>query len=201
MVLLFDLMDTIVVDPFHRIIAELKREGISLDSWRKMRDRGAFEAFEKGQIAEEEYFERFYLRSLPPEVRGTLKDPRAIKRELYRHVDFIEGIPELLRMIRTDVPVALGSNYGTWYSEVLRVRPELNDLFPLRFFSCELGARKPEVEYYEQIERRLGTRDIAFVDDRSENLAAAVARGWKTHQFRSRSDLQDWLGDLGFLRE
>ena len=47
--------------------------------------------------------------------------------------------------------------------------------------SYEVGAMKPVGKIYDALERMTGRRgaDIFYIDDRSENVEAAAARGWK----------------------
>lgn len=152
MVLVFDLMDTVVVDPFHRIVSSLRSKDVSLSEWRNLRERGVFEAFECGQIDEEEYLRRFYKAEIPESTRQRLTEPAHLKQLLYESIDFMPGVLEILRRIPARCVLALGSNYGPWYAEVLRLRPELTGLFSRRFFSCEMGVRKPDRRYYQLIQ-------------------------------------------------
>ncbi len=198
--LLFDLMDTVVVDPYHRLIADLLPEGMSFEEWRTWRDRSAFEQFERGEIDEGVYMKRFYLPGIPSAVRKRLTDPEILKERLYERIDFIPGIQGVLGQVSSACTLALGSNYGLWYREVLRLRPELTNMFGVRFFSCELGVRKPEHGYYEQVAARLGADEIAFIDDRSENLVVPASMGWKCHKFRDAETLAEWLNSLGCLK-
>lgn len=193
-------MDTVVVDPYHHLIAHLLPEGMSFEEWRTWRDRSAFEAFERGEIDEGEYMRRFYLSGIPPAVRKRLTNPEILKDRLYEKIDFVPGIQGVLERISPACTLALGSNYGLWYHEVLRLRPELIELFGTRFFSCELGVRKPERGYYELVATRLGTNSIAFIDDRSENLVVPASMGWKCHKFKDAPTLALWLHSLGCLK-
>ena len=47
--------------------------------------------------------------------------------------------------------------------------------------SCEEGAMKPDPKIYEVVERRTGCEGAAilYLDDREENVAAGLARGWR----------------------
>jgi HAD superfamily hydrolase (TIGR01509 family) len=47
--------------------------------------------------------------------------------------------------------------------------------------SCEEGAMKPDPKIYEVVERQTGRRGgaILYLDDREENVAAGLARGWR----------------------
>jgi HAD superfamily hydrolase (TIGR01509 family) len=48
-------------------------------------------------------------------------------------------------------------------------------------FSYEVGAMKPDAPIYEAMEKMCGRRgaDLIYLDDRAENIAAGVARGWR----------------------
>jgi FMN phosphatase YigB (HAD superfamily) len=47
--------------------------------------------------------------------------------------------------------------------------------------SCEHGAMKPDPHIYQVVERQTGRggADILYLDDRPENVAAGLARGWR----------------------
>jgi glucose-1-phosphatase len=49
-------------------------------------------------------------------------------------------------------------------------------------FSYEVGAMKPDAKIYEAVEKLTGKRgaDLIYIDDRAENIEAAVKRGWRT---------------------
>ncbi|MFT6773523.1 MAG: 2-haloacid dehalogenase [Paracoccaceae bacterium] len=53
------------------------------------------------------------------------------------------------------------------------------------------GTVKPERRIYEILERRTGLSgaDLFFTDDRADNIAAAAARGWRTHMFEGPDGL------------
>ena len=48
-------------------------------------------------------------------------------------------------------------------------------------YSCEVGAMKPGAKIYEAMEKLCGRTgaDIIYLDDRSENVQAGLARGWQ----------------------
>jgi putative hydrolase of the HAD superfamily len=48
--------------------------------------------------------------------------------------------------------------------------------------SYEVGAMKPDAKIYEALENLAGKRgaDLIYIDDRAENIEAAVKRGWRT---------------------
>lgn len=65
-----------------------------------------------------------------------------------------------------------------------RLHPALNG-FDEEYVSAELKLIKPDPAFYEALEAGTGLSgpDLIFTDDKPENIAAAAARGWKTHLF------------------
>ncbi|YAL82013.1 HAD family hydrolase [Dermacoccaceae bacterium W4C1] len=52
------------------------------------------------------------------------------------------------------------------------------------FYSSELGAMKPDAEYFEKVLKQLGepARTLVFIDDNAANIATASALGLRAHQ-------------------
>ncbi len=69
------------------------------------------------------------------------------------------------------------------------------------FVSGVIGHRKPSPAIYEHVENALGVTgpELAFIDDREENLVGAAEHGWHTHLWRSDADTRDWLRRLDVL--
>lgn len=68
--------------------------------------------------------------------------------------------------------------------------------FRLRAFSCRIGHVKPQAAAFGWCVAELGvpTRQILFVDDRRENVEAAVEAGLRGHVFTGRVRLREQLG-------
>ena len=69
----------------------------------------------------------------------------------------------------------------------------LKNHFDGLLYSAELGAKKPDAEYYARAHARLpvASRDeVVFLDDLIGNVDAANAFGWRAYHFRSASDLR-----------
>jgi len=49
------------------------------------------------------------------------------------------------------------------------------------FASCQIGAAKPDKEFFGELQRRLEGRQVTFLDDRMENIKAASDAGWTAH--------------------
>jgi putative hydrolase of the HAD superfamily len=71
--------------------------------------------------------------------------------------------------------------------------------FDAFFSSCYLGLRKPDRKIY-QVALDVLQRDpeqVAFIDDREENVAAAVSLGIRGIRYEGSAALADELGRLG----
>jgi putative hydrolase of the HAD superfamily len=71
------------------------------------------------------------------------------------------------------------------------------DRFDELFFSCELGASKPDPEYFSRVEARtrIAPARTLFFDDAEPNVAAARANGWRAHVYTGRAELERALAD------
>ena len=93
--------------------------------------------------------------------------------------------------------IGIASNYSEWYENILDKLPKLKDCDYL-FFSCEMGVRKPERQYYEMIQQSILKADsgiskssqILFIDDRQINLEGARALSWQTHLMRNAYEVR-----------
>lgn len=85
-------------------------------------------------------------------------------------------------------PLAMLSNAPSDLAEAITGLP-VAEHFGHLIFSCDLGSAKPDPECYAAALARLGARadEVVFVDDRSENVAAAAAVGLRSVQFTSPS--------------
>lgn len=112
----------------------------------------------------------------------------------------IVGVLQQLK--RHGVPMAVLSNTCEphWRWLLRQNWPVLEGWFDHYILSYEARSMKPDAGIYEACERRSGRRPehLFFTDDRADNVAAARARGWTTHQFTSvdglASELGRWLG-------
>jgi len=78
------------------------------------------------------------------------------------------------------IPTWIFSNTNPLAERHIRARFPFFSNFDGYVLSCEEGAMKPDPNVYEVIERRTGRRGgaILYLDDRPENVAAGLARGW-----------------------
>lgn len=114
----------------------------------------------------------------------------------------IDRSVRLLRMLRTKgVPVFALSNFGIESFAYAETKYPFLAEFDRRYISGHMGVIKPDVLIYQMLEEDSGLRgaEILFVDDRSDNIDAAAARGWATHLFETPAGWADCLVAHGLL--
>ncbi len=188
-VLLWDLMGTVVHDPFFvEFIAQLDEP---LGLWMKKRDRQAWVDFELGNIKEELFFERLF--PMNPQ-RGLW-----MKRIFFEGYRLLPGRAELLsRLAAQGVESHVLSNYPEWY-QFMKEKLELELYFERFFISCHLGMRKPDPEIYKTVLKELecAPEEVLFIDDRLVNCQAAAQLGMLTIQIRPETQLEQELLSFG----
>jgi putative hydrolase of the HAD superfamily len=93
--------------------------------------------------------------------------------------------------------VALLSNAGFDFSSPLRSSP-ISRLFERIFVSAEFGLVKPDPKIYLEVVRELGISpaEMVFIDNKQENVDAAVALGATGHHFTTPALLRSFLESL-----
>jgi 2-haloacid dehalogenase len=116
----------------------------------------------------------------------------------------IDGSIRLQRTLRAKgVPVFALSNFGRYsYEFAAPLYPVLGD-FDRRYISGYMGVTKPDPRIYAMVEEDCGLPPDAllFTDDRADNIAAATARGWRTHLFTGPEGFAARLVAEGLLTE
>lgn len=189
-VLLFDVMSTLVSEPF---LADMPRFfGMSLDELIRLKDPTAFVAFERGEIDEAEYAARFFSDGRTIDVEGL----KRCLRESYQWIDGMEALVAELAERRVEMHTL--SNYSVWY-RLIEERLELSRFVSWTFVSCHTGVRKPDADAYLGAARKLGVppADCLFVDDRKKNCAGAEAVGMPAVLFESAAQLRAELAARG----
>lgn len=116
----------------------------------------------------------------------------------------IPGSVTILEAVKASgFPVFALSNFGVEsFAHAQTVYPFLTR-FDRCFISGELGILKPDAAIYRAVETETGFAADAlfFTDDKAENVEAAAARGWRTHQFRDPQGLATALRAEGVMLE
>lgn len=165
-VLLWDVMSTLVRDPYYDAIpAHL---GLSLSELNQRSHPKRWLAFERGQITEELYAAGFFRD-------GTGIALPAFRSMLAGAYAYLDGVPELLDELKAAGYQSLVlSNYPIWY-EIIEAELRLSRWMPWRFVSCHMGLRKPDTAIFRRVlnELDLPPEDCLFIDDKAENVTAA----------------------------
>ena len=193
-ILLLDVMDTLVYDP---IFVDVPRAlGMSLRELFERSDPNAWPAFERNEIDEGTYFQRFRCDGL-----GRPFDGKLLIRAMRAGYRWLDGIEPLLDELRAaGVPMHALSNYPSWY-RFIEEKLAVSRYVEWSFVSCRTGVRKPEPEAYLGAARELGVSpsDCIFVDDREGNCDAARVVGMRALQFANADALRGDLTALGVL--
>ena len=97
--------------------------------------------------------------------------------------------------------LALLSNTDPLHVEALEERFTFSRHFPVRIYSCRVGASKPSAAIYRAALEQLGlpASETLYVDDIQEFVDAARGLGLDAIRFESRGGLEDHLGRRGLL--
>lgn len=109
------------------------------------------------------------------------------------------GMRDLLNQLSSQCQLILLSNVDEYYWPTVEASiPELDDFDGL-FLSFENGVAKPEDEAFALAisAARASPENCFFVDDKQENIDAALRNGLKGHAFRSCFELKSELRNFG----
>ena len=192
---MFDVMDTVVQDPFPRVAP--KFFGLSYQELLEAKNSSAWISFERGEIDEGD-LQATYFKD------GRNFDLEGLKGALLEGYEVLDGMPEVLRDLQ-DVGHKLHafSNYPEWYT-LIEKKLGLEAKLGLQWtcVSCDTGLRKPERAAYLHLLRRLGigrkvgAAPVLFIDNSPENCKRAEGAGIETILFRDAKKLRDALGKV-----
>lgn len=191
MILLLDVMDTLVRDPFRELPGFF---GLGWAELLAQKHPRAWIDFELGAIDEATFLGRFFTDGRPVDGPGL----KAFMRDRYA---WIEGIPELLDELRAaGVAAHALTNYPPW-TALIEEKLGLSARCPWTFPSWRTGVRKPDRRAFEGAARALGVApaECLVVDDRDVNCDGARAAGMRAHRFASAAALRAELRALELL--
>ncbi|MBW2454796.1 MAG: HAD family phosphatase [Deltaproteobacteria bacterium] len=187
---LWDVMDTLVYDPFHVVIPAFL--GLSFQELLETKHPRAWVDFELGATDEETMFSRFF-RDRRPFDRAGLK---AAMVDAYRWLDGMESL--VAELAATGLPMVALSNYPVYY-RLIEDKLGLSRYVDWRFVSCRTGLRKPDPRAYLGAADTLGLNpdQLLFIDDREGNCEGARAVGMAAIRFRDADALRAELAGRG----
>jgi putative hydrolase of the HAD superfamily len=106
---------------------------------------------------------------------------------------------EFARRLSARYRLAALNNESAELNQYRITRFGLREIIPVFLSSCYLGARKPEIVFYENALRILqrSPEECIFIDDRAENIDPARLLGMNGIHFRSQESLADELQSYG----
>ncbi|KAJ0973056.1 hypothetical protein J5N97_021015 [Dioscorea zingiberensis] len=172
-ILLFDVMDTLVRDPFYEDVPAFFK--VSLKQLLEEKHPTSWIEFEKGLISEMDLAKRFFKDERPFDLEG-------LKECMVRGYCYIDGIEALLQNLKlNNYEMHAFTNYPIWYT-LIEEKLKVSKYLPWTFCSCSIGKRKPEPDSYAEVLEQLGVdpANCVFIDDRLTNIEAAKNAGMKT---------------------
>lgn len=182
-VLLFDVMDTLVRDPFYNHVPAFFQ--MSMKELLESKHPTAWLEFEKGLIDENELAKKFFND-------GRSFDLDGLKECMVRAYEYIDGVEDILCSLKkNNYEMHAFTNYPVWY-QLIEDKLKLSKYLSWTFCSCRTGKRKPSPEFYLQAVDHLDVDPASciFIDDRMINIDAALRVGMVGLQFKNAEALQ-----------
>jgi len=191
-VLLFDIMDTVVYDPFRREIPE--HFGMDLETLLERKHPTAWAEFERRDIEEPTFLDYMFEGS-------RTVDRDALRETLRDAYGFVDGMESLLADLHAaGFEMHAFSNYPIWF-QIIEEELELSRFLDWTFVSWKTGHRKPNDAAYEYVLDTLDPPAEAslFIDDRTENCRAARNHGIDAIEFDGAVQLREALADRAVI--
>eukprot|EP00186_Timspurckia_oligopyrenoides_P000724 CAMPEP_0182442106 /NCGR_PEP_ID=MMETSP1172-20130603/1071_1 /TAXON_ID=708627 /ORGANISM="Timspurckia oligopyrenoides, Strain CCMP3278" /LENGTH=218 /DNA_ID=CAMNT_0024636809 /DNA_START=152 /DNA_END=808 /DNA_ORIENTATION=+ len=173
-ILLFDVMDTVVRDPF--FIDMHSHFGFeTFEEFLHAKHPKTWVEFELGHISEDDVAKLFFK---DPNAKPI--DILALKNYLVSSYQFIDEMDSLLHELHNkSIQMHAFSNYTQWYT-LIEQKLHLSDVLPWTFVSCNTGLRKPSVDSFEHCCKTLNVdaAQLILIDDRESNCSAAKNAGF-----------------------
>ena len=115
-------------------------------------------------------------------------DPAVWEQDYLDSLEIDEGFLEVAPKLKERYRLGLITNDFAEWSDYLRAKFGMDELFDAVVVSGAIGMKKPEPEVYRLLLQQLGANpaECLFVDDRKENLDAAAALGMQVVLYNSR---------------
>ncbi len=191
-IVLWDVMGTLVHDPFHSEMPEFF--GMSFDAMFAAKHPTAWVEFELGRRTEREFLHDFFADRRDFDHRGFIDAVRTAYR-------WLPGMEELLADLRgAGFAMHAFSNYPVWY-ELIEERLALSRFLDWTFVSCRTGLRKPDPAAYARVLSELGVpaEQVMLVDDRERNCHAAREGNIAAVRFEGVDSVRRYLTDQRML--
>uniref|UniRef100_A0ACD5ZY30 Uncharacterized protein n=1 Tax=Avena sativa TaxID=4498 RepID=A0ACD5ZY30_AVESA len=189
-VLLFDIMDTVVLDPFYHHIPAFFQ--MSMKELLESKHPTSWSEFEMGEINESDLARNFFND-------GRSFDLEGLKECMVKAYEYIDGVEDILCSLKqNNYEVHAFTNYPVWY-QLIEEKLKLSKYLSWTFCSCHIGKRKPSPDFYLRAVDHLNIDpgNCIFIDDRKVNVEAALSVGMVGLHFTSAKVLKNELCSLG----
>lgn len=152
--------------------------------------------YESGRISREEFFETVRART---GFRGDLAEFAHCFADIFWPIEPMVAVQARLR--ERGIPTWLFSNTNDLAMEHIRRHFPFVHNFDGVVLSYEVRSMKPAPGMYEVLERLTGRQgpQIAYLDDRPENVQAGLDRGWQAWVHTDPESSRQRLAELGLL--
>ncbi len=191
LVLLFDVMDTLIWDPYRLIPGFFSQDWPTLGA---QLSPTAWHEFERNEIDQETFLRRFFKDERKYDHDGLLD-------VVFSNYRWVPGVEQILKTLsKLGVEMHALSNYPSWWTEIER-QFELSRYLEWSFVSCLTGVRKPDQDAFVGPAKRLNrpVDELVFIDDRKSNVDAASQAGLTGLLFKDSETLRSDLIDLGVM--
>jgi HAD superfamily hydrolase (TIGR01509 family) len=177
-VVAFDLGKVLVDFDYHIAISRITaRSSASSDAIKIcLSQSNAILDYECGRLTREEFYERARKAT---GFRGTIDEFGEFFADIFTEIPPMIELHAEMR--RRGIPTYIFSNTNDLAVEHIRRNFPFFRNFDGHIYSYEVGVMKPEAGIYMALEKLAGRHgaDIVYLDDRPENVAAGIARGWR----------------------
>ena len=196
---LFDLGNTLIKLAYERVLENICREStVQRDDLIDILEApGSYRDMERGAVTFWEFYEFICDKT---GYRGSIRDFHELWSDFFEGT--MPGIEELLERVRARYRVAFLSNSNEVHAEL--IPRKFSSLFAKddRFiFSHRVKVAKPDPEIFRRALDTIGALayQVVYIDDLSENVAAARSLGMQAFQFIDTLSLTRQLEGEGLL--
>jgi putative hydrolase of the HAD superfamily len=102
-----------------------------------------------------------------------------------------DALEAVQRLRARGVPCHVVSTQERYRAEYLEEAMDFAARFDRLFFSCRLGVKKPQPEFYQRVtgELALAPERLLLIDDQEANVEAARGAGWRAERYAFGDDL------------
>jgi glucose-1-phosphatase len=176
-VAVFDLGKVLLDFDYHRVAEALsRRSDLSPVEVKAIIDQTPLlHRYESGGMTTEAFFEEVRRQI---QYRGDFEEFSVVFGDIFAEIPEMVALHRSLR--ERSIPTFVFSNTNALAIAQVRLKFPFFSAFDGYVLSYEVGAMKPAAPIYEAVESLTGVNgpELLYIDDRPENIEAAVLRGW-----------------------